>query len=173
MGALPGRGRGVFVEGANRREQPEGRQHVAEEWLVSLESIRQSYVGGRHGEGGSELFAVTLLEVERGKTIFRLPITKDVGGGVAGGVHGGVIAALVDIGVVAAVLSACKLGDQKRGTADLNVSYLRPAIGEALIATATIIKKGSSLAVGDVDVHNDQGSLVAKGRATYALGRAR
>ncbi len=144
-----------------------------EDWLTSLESIRQSYGGGRQGEGGSELFNVTLVEVERGKTVFRLPITAEVGGGVAGGVHGGVIAALVDIGVVSAVLSACKRGDAMRGTAELNVSYLRPAVGEALIATTTILKKGSSLAVGDVDVHNDQGSLVAKGRVTYALGRAR
>ncbi len=146
---------------------------MTEDWLVSLDSIRQSYQSGRRGEGGSELFDVTLVEVDRGKTVFRLPITRGVGGGVAGGVHGGVIAALVDIGVVAAVLSACKQGDQMRGTAELNVSYLRPAIGEALVATTSILKKGGSLAVGDVDVHNDQGTLVAKGRATYALGRAR
>jgi uncharacterized protein (TIGR00369 family) len=141
-------------------------------WLVSLDSIRRSYSGGGRGEGGTELFGVELVEVDRGRTVFRLPITARVGGGVNGGVHGGVIAALVDIGVVCATLSACGANDQMRGTAELNVSYLRPAVGEALIATTTIIKKGGSLAVGDVDVHNDRGSLVAKGRATYALGRA-
>lgn len=147
-------------------ETPEGG------WLVSLDAIRRSYSGGGRGEGGTDLFGVELLEVDRGRTVFRLPITPRVGGGVNGGVHGGVIAALVDIGVVCAVLSACGAGDQTRGTAELNVSYLRPATGEALIATTTIIKKGGALAVGDVDVHNDRGTLVAKGRATYALGRA-
>ncbi len=142
-----------------------------EDWLVSLDAIRRSYAGGE-GQGDSRLFDVELVDVGRGMTVFRLPISERVGGGVNGGVHGGVIAALVDIGVVSATLSACRRGDQMRGTAELNVSYLRPAQGEALIATTTIIKKGNSLAVGDVDVHNDRGVLVAKGRATYALGHA-
>lgn len=143
-----------------------------EDWLVSLDTIRRSYAGGQ-GQGDSRLFDVELVDVGRGTTVFRLPINERVGGGVNGGVHGGVIAALVDIGVVSATLSACTQADQMRGTAELNVSYLRPAQGEALIVTTTIIKKGTSLAVGDVDVHNDRGVLVAKGRATYALGRAR
>lgn len=139
------------------------------DWLVDLDAIRATYAAG----GGSRaLFGVEFVSVERGQTVFRLPITPEVGGGVAGGVHGGVLAALADIAVVAATLSACKRGDAMRGTAELNISFLRPAVGRALTATGTILKKGSALAVGEVEIHNDEGALVAKARVTYAIGRA-
>ena len=144
---------------------------MAEDWQVSLDAIRLSYRPGVRGTGGTALFDVELIEVDRGLTVFRLPITDAVRGGVGGGVHGGVIAALVDIGLVSAVLSACRQSDEMRGTAELNVSYLRPAQGKALITRTTILKKGRTLAVGDVDVENDAGVLVAKGRGTYALGQ--
>ncbi len=144
---------------------------MAEGWLVSLDALRRSYQPDIRGGGGTALFRVELIEVERGLTIFRLPITDAVRGGVGNGVHGGVIAALVDIGLVSAVLSACRQSNEMRGTAELNISYLRPAQGKALIARTTILKKGRSLAVGDIDVENDAGVLVAKGRGTYALGQ--
>lgn len=137
------------------------------DWLVPLDAI----MAGRQA-GGSDLFGAELVSVERGRTVYRLVPTSAVAGGADGGVHGGVLAALVDMAVVTAVLSACKQGDEMRGTAELNISYLRPAVGQELRATAQIIKKGRSLAVGDVEIHNDEGVLVAKGRATYALGRS-
>jgi uncharacterized protein (TIGR00369 family) len=70
------------------------------------------------------------------------------------------------------VASACERGDQARGTAELSVSYLRPAVGRELVASAAVLRKGSTLAVVDVDVHTEAGTLVAKGRVSYALGRA-
>ena len=134
------------------------------EWLVSLDDIRT-----RHELGAP--FGARLVDVDRGRAVFELPLGPGVAGGVAGGAHGGVLATLADIAVVTAVLSSCRTGEQMRGTAELNISYLRPAIGKVLRATANVIKKGRTLAVGDVDIHNDEGALVAKSRVTYALGK--
>ena len=51
------------------------------------------------------------------------------------------------------------------------MSFLRPAVGEELVATCEVLKKGRALAVGDVEVRNNHDVLVAKGRGTYAIGQ--
>ena len=83
---------------------------MVDDWQVSLDAIRQSYRPGVRGTGDTALFGVELIEVDRGLTVFRLPITDAVRGGVGDGVHGGVIAALVDIGLV----SVARLADDAR-----------------------------------------------------------
>ena len=136
----------------------------AGDWMVSLDSMRVQR------RNDMALFGSELVKAERGRAVYRLPITSAIGGGTAGGVHGGIMAAMTDISGVAAAITACKITDQPRGTAELNLSYLRPGTGTALFYTATVLKKGRSLAVVNVDIHNDSGTLVAKGRISYALG---
>ncbi len=79
--------------------------------------------------------------------------------------HGGPIAAVIDtVGDYALVMS---LG---RGLPTINfrVDYLRPAVGTGLTATARVRRAGKSVGVVDVDVADDQGRIVAIGRATYS-----
>lgn len=139
-----------------------------DDWLFPLEMIRT----GRGGAAGGAFFDSELASVERGSATYRLTVSARTAGGAAGGVHGGLLAALIDMAVTTATATVCKRGDVMRGTAELNISYLRPAVGRELLASATIVKKGRTLAVGQVDIHNDAGELVATGRVTYALGRA-
>jgi len=94
---------------------------------------------------------------------------EKIRGGVAGSVHGGVLSALVDIVTLSAIASVVQPGEQMAGTAELNISYLRPALGDAVIAEARVLKKGRTLAVVDVDLSGGDGRLVAKGRVSYAL----
>jgi acyl-CoA thioesterase len=156
-------------EGSPESDLPSAQPAAAEpEWIESLDLIRQTY----QLIGGPALFGAELSLIERGRAEFRLPISPLTAGGAAGGVHGGIMAALIDIAVVSAVRTLCVRGDVMRGTAELNVSYLRPANGSALLISGTILKKGSSLAVGDAEVRDDASRLVAKGRLTYSLGRA-
>lgn len=136
-------------------------------WLETLEQIRQTY----QLIGGAALFGAHLVEIERGRAVFRLPISLLLGGGAAGGVHGGILSALTDIAGVSAVRSLCRVNDVMRGTAEMNISYLRPATGRELRVTGTVLKQGESIAVSDVEIHNDEGKLVAKGRVAYALGK--
>ena len=133
------------------------------DWMVSLESMR----AGKKTD--VEQFGSKLVEAERGRVIYHLPVTPAVGGGSAGGVHGGIIAAMAGLSAVSAANSVCKVTDRPKGTAELNVSYLRPGIGATLIYTATVLKKGRSIAVIDVNIHNDTGTLVAKARVSCSL----
>ena len=89
--------------------------------------------------------------------------------GVGGSVHGGILASLVDIAALAAVRSAAGPNDIMAGTAELNISYLRPASSELVVTEGRLLKKGRSLAVIDVDISDGQGRLFCKGRVQYAL----
>ena len=132
------------------------------QYLVPLPEIESRY-------GTHSLFGEQFTEISRGRTVLEMPITRHTAGGARGGVHGGVLASLADIGVVAAVLSTCRVGEAMQGTSELNISYLRPAVGSKVRVESNVIKKGRTLAVGDVDLLSDQGKLIAKARVTYSI----
>lgn len=93
-------------------------------------------------------------------------------GGVAGGIHGGVMAALVDIATIAALFNKQPndlKGYQPAGTADLNITYLRPALSPIIYAEAIVIKRGKMLAMIEVNIKDTNGVLCAKGRTLYAF----
>jgi uncharacterized protein (TIGR00369 family) len=117
------------------------------------------------------LIGVELVEQSDGYARCRLPVTEKVRGGVGGSVHGGVLSSLVDIATILAVSTLVQPHEQMAGTAELNISYLRPALGAAVYAAARVLKKGRSLAVCDVDLTDLDGRLLAKGRVAYALRR--
>lgn len=82
--------------------------------------------------------------------------------------HGGAIASLID------VTGDFALGMLLGGgipTINLRIDYLKPAVGDALVATARVRRTGKTIAVIDVDVADDKGSLVALGRGTYSPQR--
>jgi uncharacterized protein (TIGR00369 family) len=90
-------------------------------------------------------------------------------GGVGGSVHGGILAALVDIAMLQAQSTLFEPHDQPAGTADLNITYLRPALGERIYAEATVLKKGRSLIVTEISILDEEGTLCARGRTIYAV----
>lgn len=81
-------------------------------------------------------------------------------------IHGGPIAALID--TAGAFLGAAVTG---RGipTVNLRIDYVRPAVDTALTAIATMRRRGSSIAVIDVDVSDEAGKLIALGRGSFAM----
>ena len=93
-------------------------------------------------------------------------------GGVAGGLHGGILAALVDIAMLAALSTVQRPGQEPAGTADLNITYLRPALGASIYAEATVVKRGRQLAMIEVSILDEQDRLCAKGRTLYAFRSA-
>ncbi len=78
--------------------------------------------------------------------------------------HGGPIASLIDT-----------VGDYAVGmmvgggvpTINIRIDYLKPAVGDALTATARARRMGRSVAVADIDVFDEKNALVAVGRGTY------
>lgn len=95
--------------------------------------------------------------------------------------HGGVTAAILDTvgGLMAMLYVAKDLNNltmaefQQRistmGTIDMRVDYLRPGKGEEFTATAEMIRKGNKVAVCKMELHNEQGTHIALGTATYML----
>lgn len=102
-----------------------------------------------------------------GSVILRLPFKNEFcRSSEKGEIHGGVTAALIDIAGDYAL--AVSLGEGVP-TIDLRIDYLRMAVSTDLTARATVVKKGRSLGVVNVEVTDDQGRLVAIGRGTYYL----
>ena len=80
-------------------------------------------------------------------------------------VHGGIIAALADMAGHAAVAAKVRHGVP---TIDLRVDFLRMAAGGFLLASATLIKLGRTIAVVDIKIADDAARLVAIGRGAYS-----
>lgn len=89
--------------------------------------------------------------------------------GIGGSVHGGLLSALVDIAMLEAVFPMLAANEQPAGTADLNITYLRPALGDTIYAEATVLRKGRQIAVTEVAILDAAGRLCAQGRTIYSL----
>lgn len=102
-----------------------------------------------------------------------------VGNTVHGILHGGVTSAVLDtVGGATATLAAWqRLADSddrerlmrlgRLGTLDMRVDYLKPGRGEWFRVTGSILRAGNKVMVTRMEMHNDQGTLIAAATATY------
>jgi uncharacterized protein (TIGR00369 family) len=92
--------------------------------------------------------------------------------------HGGVISATLDVVAGYAIMLALARdrhpGEKPEfpniGTIDLRVDYLRPGRGKRFVATGRVVRMGSRIAVTHMELHNDEGELIATGGAAYVVG---
>jgi uncharacterized protein (TIGR00369 family) len=89
------------------------------------------------------LLAIEVEDSSPGFVRIRLPAAEQLRGGVAGSFHGGVLSALVDIATLGALSGLFTPDEQAAGTAELSISYLRPAVGAYVIAEGRVLKKDS------------------------------
>lgn len=82
----------------------------------------------------------------------------------AGFIHGGIISSLADV-AVSNLLPANEDGIQQAVTVDLNVTFLKPAVGAYLMANAKIEKQGKTLIHTECSIYNDKQEMVAKSKA--------
>jgi uncharacterized protein (TIGR00369 family) len=108
----------------------------------------------------------SLEELALDRCLLRLPYREDVTNG-SGTIHGGVLATLADT-AVAFALSTNFDGKMGFATADLTIHYLRRARSEVL-ARARILKKGTRVNVGEVEIVDVAGREVARVLATFVL----
>lgn len=126
--------------------------------------------GRRSGFAG--MLGLRVISGEHGEAVVECDVGPDHLN-VGGSVHGGVVATLVDV----AVAVACHSLDAERpgratATTELNVTFLLPATRGPLSCRARIRRRGRSLAVGEAEVTDPSGRLLAVGRATYLVGGA-
>ena len=102
--------------------------------------------------------------------VVRLEVAPDLSRTDAGiELHGGVIATLLDVAGDYAVALAT---GRPVPTIGLSIDYLRMARGRTAVATARVVKAGRSIAVADMELRDETGSLVAIGRGTYSTAAA-
>jgi len=85
-----------------------------------------------------------------------------------GAVHGGVIASLIDVVIGIAVVTKIEVGE-RTVTADLRINYIRGLKGQKGYAIGRLIRKGKNIAVGEAEVYDSEGQLIAKATGTYYI----
>jgi uncharacterized protein (TIGR00369 family) len=113
------------------------------------------------------LLKMEVLEIQKGKSIIQMPFRKKLTHPY-GIVHGGAIASLADSAVAMALIGLVKPSDRIT-TIEFKINFFTSISQGKLTAQAKIIYKGSKTAVGDVEVSNEAGKLVAKVIATYMI----
>ena len=82
--------------------------------------------------------------------------------------HGGVAATLADVAVGAAITHRLKR-TRAATTVEMKLNYLRPVAGGKLRARAHLLRVGSTLCIGRVDLIDDTRQLAATALVTYML----
>ena len=117
----------------------------------------------------SVLLGSKLTAFETGRAELRLPIRADLKQ-QHGFVHGGVVSYLADNALTYAGGSI--FPGQGVVTSEFKINYLRPAIGEALVARASVIHAGKTQIVCRCDIHavvGEEEKLCAVAQGTIAL----
>jgi len=109
-------------------------------------------------------FQVADLALDRCSMTVEFRMDFNNGGGA---IHGGILAALADT-AVACALSTNFDGKMGFATSNLNIHFLRRA-KSAVTAEARIIKKGNRVCVGQVEMHDAEGNLVATCTTDFIL----
>jgi uncharacterized protein (TIGR00369 family) len=86
----------------------------------------------------------------------------------AGVAHGGIAATLADAAVGTA-LNHHFGGKRPLTTVEMKINYFLPAAGGRIFARARLLRLGSTLCVGSVDLSNSQGSQLGTALVTYML----
>ena len=113
------------------------------------------------------------LAVERaseGASRLALTRTERTPSGVHGSVHGGVVATMIDMAAIVAITTIIRPDETMGGTAELNVSYLRPALAPVVYADGRVLgRTDEGIITVSVAVSDGQGRLFAAGRVQYLL----
>lgn len=116
---------------------------------------------------------IRVASIEPDRARIRVPY-KDENSNPGRALHGGVSASTIDIaGALAAWTGLEDMPGLETSTLDLSVSYLAAAIGEDVVASAEVLRRGKEIVYSQVDVRTGAGKRIAAGLVTFrAFDRA-
>ncbi|MHB1413873.1 MAG: PaaI family thioesterase [Chloroflexota bacterium] len=114
-----------------------------------------------------QLLGLRVEEIGEGRSRLRLSVGERFHQ-LQGAVHGGVAAAVADSCIGIAVLSLSEPG-QRGVTVEMKINYLGPLYRGEVIGEGRVIHRGRTLLVGEGELRDQDGRLVAKATATYML----
>jgi len=129
----------------------------------------QQVVAAVQQSGFYQLLGMEIVELKPGYSKLRIRVRKEWthAGGVG---HGGVMASIADSCIACALFGMVEDSHQLGfSTIEMKLNYLRPFKEGEMIAEGRIIKKGGTIAVGEMDVHDGKGAFYGKGIATYKV----
>ncbi|PKM77834.1 MAG: PaaI family thioesterase [Firmicutes bacterium HGW-Firmicutes-15] len=85
-----------------------------------------------------------------------------------GNIHGGVIASLLDSTIAVAVNQQLDPGEGA-STVEIKLNYFRPVSEGQLWGEGKVIQKGKKIIVGQGEIKDDAGRMVAFGTATFMV----
>ena len=127
--------------------------------------------GYSHESPFAELLDMRVRDPEDGTSTVVMPISPNHLQ-QAGRVQGGIVVALADYAMFRAIKPFLKSGESTT-TIELKVNFLAAAEKGYLTGTAKIISPGRRLMVGEMEVKDEDGKLIAQGLGTYMVLRPR
>ena len=117
-----------------------------------------------HHEAASDYFqllGLRLLDLEPGYARMELPFRQEMTHSGAE-VQGGLITTLADSAIAHATVAALDPATQRTATLELKINFIRPATGGPFTACARLIHLGRRTAIGEAEVTDERGRLIAK-----------
>lgn len=108
-----------------------------------------------------------LSDFDGDKTVVTLDVTGNLKQ-IYGTVHGGVLASLVDSAIAVAIHRQLD-ADEGCSTVEMKLNYLRPVNGGRLTAEGRVVQRGRKIAVGQCEIRDETGQMVAFGTATFFI----
>ena len=136
---------------------------------VNQEEIGERILSLLNNSPFYRLLGMEIEEAREGRSRLRLPVKTDHKN-LYGILHGGVIAALLDTSCSIAVGSLMK-EDEVSVTLDQRINYIANVSEGVLIGEGKALHKGRYTGVGQAEVRDDKGNLVAAGMATVFIIR--
>lgn len=130
---------------------------------MTKESIRESFENSNF----FSYLGFEILEFNEENVLLKLQLNDHLLN-VNGTLHGGVHASMLDqvLGMLIKVTTKAPCA-----TINLNVSYLAPTTGGVIFATAKVIQQGYRIVTAEAEIHDEQGTTLAKGIGTFKLFR--
>jgi uncharacterized protein (TIGR00369 family) len=118
------------------------------------------------------MLGITIEEADAGHAVLRMPWSAGLDTFRINHVmHGGAIASLIDAAASMALRTLHRPEDPPwriTSTSDLNISYLNAATKD-IVAEASVLRSGRTIAFFQIDVRDSDGTMVAVGRATMYI----
>ena len=115
----------------------------------------------------NHLLGFELVRVHRDGLTIQCRLRPELMNG-AGSMHGGVAASIADAAVGCALFQRFA-GTRRFTTVELKVNYFRPITQGRLLARSRLLRVGSTICVGQVDLADDQRRSVGVAIVTYIV----
>jgi uncharacterized protein (TIGR00369 family) len=129
---------------------------------LSIHQMREIIRGMRF----NQLVGIRLVRIHKDGVTIDCKLRPDLMN-AHGMLHGGVTATMADAAVGIAITT--RMGRPAATTVEMKLNYLRPVSGGKITARAYLLRMGSTLCVGRVDLFDDSKELVAAALVTYML----